>query len=123
MVLLRWRTIVGSKTLKPAMPGHALFFRQDCRVFAFQVTDFKPDCVKIRILASAPERLASAKLFASRFATLPSTLSLHFEAVKFACFAIEPEQINGENHQQGHRSNDTIPKDRLPKPVVEVPKS
>jgi hypothetical protein len=54
LVLLRWRTIVGSKTLKPTMPGHALFFRQDCRVFAFQVTDFKPDCVKMRILASAP---------------------------------------------------------------------
>jgi small-conductance mechanosensitive channel len=28
--------------------------RWDGRVFAFQVTDFKPDCVEIRILASAP---------------------------------------------------------------------
>ena len=27
--------------------------RWDGRVFAFQVTDFKPDCVEIRILASA----------------------------------------------------------------------
>jgi hypothetical protein len=78
---------------------------------------------ELRCGEMCPFLASSAKLFASRFATLPSTLSLHFEAVKFACFAIEPEQINGENHQQGHRSNDTIPKDRLPKPVVEVPKS